>query len=646
MATLPKPCPQPVAFNTPFVFDGHEIRYNVNPANGLGPDAPLSFGQTHPLTFDPATGVLIVDTASVQRLYAPFAELGNVEITQDITVNGDITATGDITGHDVTVNHRLTVHGNAFVDGGITALDATISNAITAQSLTADMGTLGNLQILEGGLNIQNGGALIHGDVNVIDGDVRGVNVTAGEKVSGKEASFETLKAGAAEALILRAPVAILDDIAGKIALFEKIKVTDLIQGNNVNLEGDLGGRTISGNSGDFNQIIGVNAEIIETLNAKKVVAQSAEVQDVTVGGSITVTGDITATNLTALEKVKGATGEFGGLTAQDLSVANDISTASLNASSVQAETGKFSGQLISFSLDTKEVNSETGEFRSLQVISSVTADAVQARLGQYERIETNQLQALEASADLALLKVARVSDSLEVEKLIKAATIEAEQSKISTGDFGFVGTNQLNTQIATISGSLTAENAEIVNASIQNLNVKNGVTASSITTDLLNAKEAITTDLISSVVYTKPEPVQLTQGGNSMIEYFGDLINGTVPTILGFAPTTGDFTIGLVSSGGLGGKPFLPGTTVVIKDVTQQFQPNTSYNVLVTSVGGKIETRDSAGHLSLVKNGTYVLGTTGGSVTFTNVKSKVLDPDVWQIITEVQGNPRLLGSN
>jgi hypothetical protein len=95
---------------------------------------------------------------------------------------------------------------------------------------------------------------------------------------------------------------------------------------------------------------------------------------------------------------------------------------------------------------------------------------------------------------------------------------------------------------------------------------------------------------------------------------------------------------------------PFIRGTTLTIKDITQRFQPTTPHNIIVqVSSGIFIETYDENGLLTRVNGGQYVLDTVGGAVTF--IYSAPLIPEglppppspylVWEIVSQFKGNPR-----
>lgn len=97
---------------------------------------------------------------------------------------------------------------------------------------------------------------------------------------------------------------------------------------------------------------------------------------------------------------------------------------------------------------------------------------------------------------------------------------------------------------------------------------------------------------------------------------------------------------------------PFFSGTSLTIKDITQKYYPNTTHNVSIqVSPGVFIETYDDDGNLIRVNGGTYILDTTGGSVTFTYsapliAEGELPPPDpylVWEITNQFKGNPRLL---
>lgn len=672
-----KHCPtQLIAFTTPFVYDGEKVRYNVNSANGMGPDEPLSIGETHTLHYDPCNGKLKVHEVDAHRVKSHSVDTHKLRVRDDAVVDGDITADTITVRKAIVTEVVITdiVVGGFEVTGTIIAGDLEAKRTVTAgEKVSAPLVEADNVNVSES-LTAGNG---------VFKTTVEAERIAASQHLFAETADVEGyLNAGS-----LSTKTANVSELltADSLKVLHDAEVDGDVKTQNIkalfDVSGDTGNFAISVSAGSGNFI---TSKIDETLVAKHIdtetiSAKSATVQDVTVTGSATlqgdvsVSGDITATNVTATNNltagnlVKGATGEFqnliiGQLSGTSANFTTDVQVDGvLHAGAVEVDqfvaspevrTGLLNATIAkitdldvgeSFLAKTGRVNSleaSLAKFTDVSASAVEVAGLVQASLAKFSgavdagSVASEFAQLKNLSSDTATVKDVTVTGSATLQGDVGVTGDVTVTNLIATNDV--TAGNKISASVVA-AGTATSDYASAKNANVDELlTVGQLKAAGGIAADTLVVNKVVTAN-----AYTKFNAAQVVSGGDSIFEFNGDFLNGTVPTILGLAPLTGPLTVALVSSGGIGGVPFLPGTTVVVKDATQQFQPDTEYNIFIKSVGGKIEHRDRKGRLHLSENGVYVLNTTGGSVTLTNVKGSVQDQDVWSIVAEVHGNRR-----
>jgi hypothetical protein len=85
-------------------------------------------------------------------------------------------------------------------------------------------------------------------------------------------------------------------------------------------------------------------------------------------------------------------------------------------------------------------------------------------------------------------------------------------------------------------------------------------------------------------------------------------------------------------------------GTTLIVKDGTQILgQTDAAFNVFIHAGPGDImQVRTETGAIIQVPDGAYTVRTTSGAVTLMVLNNQA-GQTIWSIISETQGNPRLL---
>lgn len=565
--------------------------------------------------------------------------------TVDLNASGTVKAVHLVADQDVVAGESVSapqINSSELISGK----DATLSGDLSVHNVNASgLITADSLKVLH--------------DAEV-DGDVKTQNVRALFDVSGNTGNFaEAVSAGSGNFMVskidevLTAKHIEAETINAQNATVENVTITGSVQGH-ISVTGDVqvdnltavhnvtAGDTIKGAVGEFQslnveQLSGSSANFTADVQVDGVLHAGAVEVDQLVNSPAIKTDLLEAkvakiTDLDVGETILAKTGRVNTLEAA-LAKMTDIQTSTVVADNeIQAKYGNFTDALASQSVESALAKFESATVKDVTVTGSATLiDVNVTNLNATNDVTAgNKVSAPLVAAQTATADYAN-SRTAEVFELFTAGSLKAGPSDLESVSVSTTTT----TEDLIVNNLAKIARAEVEAAVIQQLEVDTEV-AKSITTDVLFVNK-----LATAQAYTKFNAAQVISGGNSLLEYNGDSVNGTVPTILGLAPLTGPLTVALVSSGGLGGAPFLPGTTVVIKDATQQFQPNTCHNVLVKSVGGKIEHRDKKGRLCLSENGVYLLSTTGGSVTLTNVKGSLEDQDVWSIVAEVCGNRR-----
>jgi hypothetical protein len=157
------------------------------------------------------------------------------------------------------------------------------------------------------------------------------------------------------------------------------------------------------------------------------------------------------------------------------------------------------------------------------------------------------------------------------------------------------------------------------------------------INVDTITANTIISGDFTSKSVY-----LTAGTGGNSLI------INPSDGIDLVYAnPSNGNVTVflgtGATGPSGTTGPVFPSNYQITIKDVSlEAVTGTTGGNVYITApVGAQIETYLSDGTLVASENGSYVLNTNGGSVSFRYFNYSEVGMATWIIISQYLGNQR-----